>query len=242
MIVNLKDLGIETRLASTPSMLRALNTVATVVAKNKIAAIDGDPGNGKTTSVRLFRAQSNRATALATMPGRPNPLDLLRQIHRALHGPTHAHRLNRFELQTELLDHVADWGGVLIVDELQNSQVAALQDLVWLYEESDHAFGLVVVGTGVLQAIQEYPQLATRVMGSVTFQPLTGTDLITALQQMDDRLAVTPPASLLRHDNRDCKGNLRRWVQTVAWLDGLDVPAGSVVTDAVFERIGRNLP
>ena len=28
----------------------------------------------------------------------------------------------------------------------------------------------------------------------------------------------------------------------VAWLDGLDVPAGSVVTDAVFERIGRNLP
>ncbi len=241
-----KALGLDTDLASTPSMLTALDVIHSVMAKNKIVAIDGLPGYGKTTSVRLFREQcarnGGRPTALATMPGRPAPLDLLRMIYAAAHGHAPAGRMNRHEMQTELLAFFTDWDGVLIVDELQNSQIPSLADLVWLYEESQHAFGLVIVGTGVLEAIQAHRQLFTRVMGAVHFQALVGADLIEALHQMDDRLAATPNGVLLKHDNRHCKGNLRRWVQTVCWLNEFNLFPGRPVTQADFDRVGRSLP
>ncbi len=242
MTIDLALLGIETRLVPTSHMVEGLRTIHDVATQNRIAAIDGPPGSGKTTTVRLFREEVDRPCALATMPGRPAPLDLLRLIYQSLHGTPPGHKMSRLELQNSLLAHLTDWRGVLIVDELQNSAVASMQDLVWLYEESNHAFAIVVVGTGVIDAVRAYPQLLSRMMGSVTFEPLRGEALINAVQGLDLRLAATPTGVLLTHDLNACSGILRRWVMTVHWLDALNQPAGEPVTKDVLREVARRMP
>ncbi len=238
----LTSIGIETRFVATPFLVDGLETINSVVSLNRIAAIEGPAGSGKTTTVRYFRNSTDRPCALATMPGKPAPLDLLRFVYQALHGvPPHG-RMTRFELQNELLDYLVEWRGVLIVDELQNSAVASMQDLVWLYEESGHAFAVVVVGTNVLEAVSAYPQLLSRVMGAVSFRALTGEALLEAVKGLDSRFEVTPNGVLLTHDQNACGGILRRWVQTAMWLNSAGHPDGEPVTRDQFSDIARRLP
>lgn len=235
-------IGLVTDLVATPWLVKGLETIHSVVGLNKIAAIEGDPGTGKTTTVRVFREQCDRPVALATMPGRPAPLDLLRLIYQALNGVPPSGRVNKFGLQNELLEQLRDWGGVLIVDELQNSAVRSMQDLVWLYEESQHAFAVVVVGSNVLDAMHAYPQLLSRVMGSVTFAPLTGEVLIETVRGLDSRLDRTDVGALLVHDANACRGVLRRWIMTIEWLNMLDVPDETAVDEDTLSEITRRMP
>lgn len=236
----LTEIGVETQFVVTPYLLEGLDTIRNVVDQNRIAAVEGPAGSGKTTTVRYFTKTSARPCVMATMPGKPNPLDLLRFVYYALHG-TMPPKMDRFRLQNSLLQDLKSWRGVLIVDELQNSAVASLQDLVWLYEESQHAFAVVVVGTNVIEAIGAYPQLLTRVMGRVSFQTLQGESLMAALRELDPRLRLTSTGDLLRHDRLVCHGVLRTWVMTVLWLNSFDHPMDEPVSAEVFANIGRKL-
>ncbi|MGY1714366.1 AAA family ATPase [Geodermatophilus sp. SYSU D01106] len=231
-------LGLETSLVQTEFFTDGFLTAQAVLDGNDIVAFDGPPGTGKTTCARYVAQHAQRPAAVATMSFRPKPLDLLRYTHVALTGLPHTG--TRVQMQDDLLRIFRTWGGVLIVDELQNTQANALQELVWLYEESDHAFGLVVVGTGVISAAQQYPQLLSRIMGEVTFAPLRGERLIAAVQRLDARFAATPTRLLAQHDQAACAGLLRRWVQTVRWLNRLDV-TGAVTADDLAQ-IRRKLP
>ena len=174
------DLGLETDLAETSYFREGVLMARGVLATNGILAIDGVPGTGKTTCARFVAQTSDRPVALIRMSHKPAPLELLRRTYLAITGVKAGKRDTRFDLQEDLLDLLNDWDGVLIVDELQNSEANAMQELTWLYEESDHDFGLVVVGTNVTNAVLKYPQLETRIMGEHTFHPLRGQALISA--------------------------------------------------------------
>lgn len=229
------DLGLETDLAETTYFREGVLKARGVLATNGILAIDGVPGTGKTTCARFVAQTSDRPAALIRMSHRPAPLELLRRTYLAITGVKAGKRDTRFELQEDLLDVLTEWGGVLIVDELQNSEANAMQELTWLYEESDHDFGLVVVGTNVLNAVLKYPQLETRIMGEHTFHPLRGRALISAVRALDDRFTDADIAALSEHNEAICAGLLRRWVQTVRWLNAMDITTtvtASVLNDA----------
>jgi hypothetical protein len=231
-------IGLEANLAQTRFFTSGLLAANGVMSVNGIAAFDGVPGTGKTTCARYVASTAQRPHAIATMPHRPAPLDLLRHAFRAVTGMDH--NGTRFQMQNDLCTILRNWNGVLIIDELQNTQADAMQELVWLYEEVQHSFALVVVGTGVLGAVQRYPQLQSRIMGSVVFDALRGHDLIEAVQAMDPRFAATTPSVLAQHDQAVCAGLLRRWVQTVRWLNVLG-HEGPVTTDT-FAQIQTILP
>ncbi len=164
----------------------------------------------------------------------PAPLNLLRHTTLAITGQLGTG--SRVEMQNDLVKLLKQWQGVLIIDELQNTKAVGLQELVWLYEETGHAFGLVIVGTGVLAAAELYPQLASRIMGAVGFEPLYGDALIIAVQHLDQRLAATRVSLLAQHDQTACAGLLRRWVHTVRWLNAFGVTGAATADDLAQVR------
>lgn len=238
---NVASLGLSTQLAQTTQFMQGVFTAKAVIATNGIAAMEGVPGTGKTTTARYVAQTASRPCAIATMPHRPAPLDLLRHTYKAVTGLPPGTRDTRFEMQNNLLQILSDWQGVLIVDELQNTQANAMQELVWLYEETQHSFGLIIVGSTVLTAVQRYPQLASRIMGKVIFKPIRGMELIETVRQLDPRLAATDDAALIHHDDACAKGLMRTWAKTVEWLDVLGVTQGPV-SDETLAHIRATLP
>lgn len=217
------NLGLETDLAETSYFREGVLMARGVLATNGILAIDGVPGTGKTTCAKFVAQTSDRPVALIRMSHKPAPLELLRRTYLAITGIKAGKRDTRFDLQQDLIEVFGEWGGVLIVDELQHSEANAMQELTWLYEETDQDFGLVVVGTNVLNAVLKYEQLQTRIMGEHTFYPLRGRALISAVRALDDRFTDTDVAALAEHNEAACAGLLRRWVQTVRWLNTWDI-------------------
>ncbi|WP_148077004.1 ATP-binding protein [Nocardioides aurantiacus] len=217
------SLGLETELAETEFFRDGVLKARGVLNVNGILAIDGVPGTGKTTCARYVAQTCERPAALVRMSHRPAPLELLRRTHLAVTGRRPGKRDTRFQLQNDLLEFLCDWNGVLIVDELQNSEANAMRELTWLYEEADHDFGLIVVGTDVLNAVLKYPQLHSRIMGDHTFGTLRGTDLITAVRSLDRRFADAHTSALADHNEASCAGLLRRWVHTVRWLNSFNI-------------------
>ena len=122
--------------------------------------------------------------ALVTMTDRPAPLDVLRYTHAAISPIPAPPRATRYALGNDLRSLLIDWGGILVIDELQNCRENAMQELVWLHETTQGAFTLVVVGSGVHAALHRHPQLRSRVMAFATFERLKGEDVIKAARKL----------------------------------------------------------
>lgn len=159
---------------------------------------------------------------------------MLRYTYGAIGGGS-SDGMSHFDLPTEVLALLRERDWIVIVDEMQQAAAGAMAELVWLYEQAYHSFGIVVSGSGVLKAVKQYPQLATRIMGKVQFQPLTGEALLHAVTALDPRLAATPHTRLLAHNQALCLGRLRPWVLTIRWLDVLGIEHGPVPTNAFLQ-------
>lgn len=233
------DLGLVTPLIETEHFKTGVLIAGAACSGNEIVAFDGPPGTGKTTTVRHIANKLDRPFVIATMSDKPTPHELLRYIYRGVTGKEPGERA-RFNLQTETLRAIKDWGGVLLVDELQRTAANSLMELTWLYEESFHAFGLVVAGSGVLTAVKQHPQLATRILGKWEFKPLTGEALISTVTALDPRFAATLKGCINRHDRNFCRGNLRDWIRTLKWARNLKLDGP--LTDEQFETIANIMP
>lgn len=179
------------RLVEVPFFNRGVALARVALKGNEIIAFGDPAGTGKTTTARHVARVLDRPCAVITVPDRPAPLDLLRLIHVNVTGTEHGG--TRYDMTNELVRVLRAWAGVLIVDEMQNCGSRGMKELVHLYEATERSFAIAAVGTRVIEAIAEYPQLQSRVLGTVRFEPLHGPELVTAVRELDDRLADTPP-------------------------------------------------
>lgn len=225
-------------LALTPSFTRGFTEILGVSEKNGVIAIDGPSGTGKSTCVYAVADHVQRPMAVFTLTDDPTPLELLKRIVEALTGDRPLG--SRFDLQNEVLPLLRAWGGILAFDEFQASKQPIMRELTWAYEESGRGFALVLVGTGVQSALGRHPQLEGRLLGAVVFAPLTGNDMVQAVRVLDPRLSKATTDNLSRHDHKACNGLLRRWTQTIEWLDILEMTG--VATEAKLREVRDHLP
>lgn len=222
--------------ATTPSFVAAHVKMRAVASNRSIMAIDGEPGTGKTTCAVYTADVEHVPAAVVTMTDRPAPLDVLRYTYAAITG-SRAPKATHYELGNEVRDLLAGWGGILVVDELQNCRENAMQELVWLHETTQGAFTLVVVGSGVHAALRRYPQLRSRVMAFATFERLVGADMIRAARKLHPTgFADTDDQVLHQHDAVFCRGLMRDWKMTVNWLTTLHVEGPVTAQDLARVR------
>lgn len=223
--------------ANTPSFASAHLKMRAVAAHRGIMAIDGEPGTGKTTCAVYTADVEHLPAALVTMTDRPAPLDVLRYTHAAISPIPAPSRATRYELGNDLRSLLIDWGGILVVDELQNCRENAMQELVWLHETTQGAFTLVVVGSGVHAALHRHPQLRSRVMAYATFERLTGDDVTKAARKLHrDGFEGTSDRILHQHDAVFARGLMRDWRTTVKWLAALGIDGPVTAKDFALVR------
>lgn len=226
--------GMPITVVETPFLLEGIDVASTVLATQAIGLFDGPVGTGKTTTAEWVASQQQAPTINLTMPPRPAKLTALRKIVRALSGDDYG--VSGDALEDAAIDLLKDWGGLLIVDEVQTIGGQGISELRYIHDLTRESFGLLLVGNGVENAIRSQPALDDRVLVRARFQRLTGDDLIEVLHELDPRLKRTATGILARIDQRHCRGRLRNWSQILVLLD-VDYPDATRIDGALADEL-----
>lgn len=206
----------------TPIARRALLASKVTLASQRIGFFDGPPGTGKTTTALEVAARVNRPVHVVTMPARPAPLEVLRRVIAAFKGELGAG--TKAQMEDEAVAILTGWGGLLIVDEVQNIGTPGIHTLRYLHDRSACSFAMLLVGWRALETIQAHPDLESRVIAFVEFEPLTGKDLLEYVFARHPELTGTPPEVIRHLDDTSARGNLREWRNITETIAALNLP------------------
>jgi DNA transposition AAA+ family ATPase len=199
----------EEKFVRTDISNRAVVAAMLTIQTNSIGFFEGPPGTGKTTTAKEVARLVERPVKMVTLRFRPAHLDILRLIHNSFTGSTG--NLSKFQMEDEISQLLQGWGGLLIVDEVQNCGTAGIQSLRYLHDASDCSFAMLLVGWQALATIEAHPDLRSRVSAQAEFNPLTGKALIAYVRERHVQFADTPEDLLVYANSRYAAGNLRNW-------------------------------
>ncbi len=209
-------------LVRTPSFQNAQTAMNSILKRNRIGLIDGPPGTGKTTFAQWAAERCGRPSAVATMPENPLPNDFLRVAIVAVTGHNPSGH-NKTEMEAELIAALAEWQGLLILDEIQNVGLRGLTEARYIHDLTRPQFPLLLVGWGANATVQENRPLNERIRQKRFFRPLAGEDLFDTVRAIDERFNEVPNDLIRYADDRYAKGLLRRWVNLTETLQDWEV-------------------
>jgi MoxR-like ATPase len=133
----------------TPSFTNAHVLLQAGTSMNRPVSVDGEPGTGKTTCVVYTAELIDRPVAIVTMPARPSPNDLMRFAYEAVTQARRRPKARRTSSSPRLLlEALRDWGGVLVVDEVQHCRPDVDRaSSCGCSRRAQRSFGLVLVGS-----------------------------------------------------------------------------------------------
>jgi AAA domain len=221
-------------LVRTPSFEHATTAMNTILNRNKIGVIDGPPGTGKTTFAQWAAERCDRPSAIAVMPQKPLPLDLLRLCITAVTGHNPAGR-NKSELEAELVFALSAWQGLLILDEVQNVGVGGLTEARYIHDITRPKFPLLLVGWGAMSTIRLNQPLNDRIRTRRNFKLLHGQELFDTIDELDPRFAAVPRDLIRLANDLYAGGNLRKWIDIIETLEDweVDVIDETAIRDAI---------
>jgi MoxR-like ATPase len=222
-------------LVKTPSFQNAQTGMNSILKRNRIGLIDGPPGTGKTTFAQWAAERCGRPSAVATLPENPNPLDILRVAIIAVtgHNPTGQ---NKSDMEAELIRSIAEWQGLLILDEVQNVGLHGLTEARFIHDMTRPRFPLLLVGWGASATVRGNRPLNERIRQRRFFRPLQGTDLFETVRAIDERFNNVPDDLIRYADDKFGNGLLRRWVDITETLEDFEVTTvrKDDLTDAII--------
>ena len=131
-------------IVGTPSLQRGAIVAQSALSTLDIGMLDGPPGTGKTQTAEIIAACAGVDVVTVTMPYRPAPHALLRLVIQGFTGDIpdgmQAHLIN------DAIACLRNWGGLLIVDEVQNAGTPGIQTLRHLHDDSRCKFAMLLVG------------------------------------------------------------------------------------------------
>lgn len=208
--------------ASTRYLERAQLAFTLAVRQKAMLLLDGPPGTGKSTTAAACVAQAAGAgvpTAYLAIPERPSPTDLLRLIIEALAGVPGVG--SKHEMENEVRALLSAFGGVLVVDEVQNLQRSGLQELRYLHDDGQTNVTFLLVGWQAEAVIRAHPDLDSRIRYRVPFQPINRADVPGIVRQLHPVVAEADEHLLWAVDDRYGHGILRQWSSFIACAESL---------------------
>ena len=199
-------------LAETPSMKRAEIAFHLTCKQRNIMLIDGPPGTGKTTATARWASQAEAGGTPAiyvVIPERPSINDVLRIIIEALRGVRSTG--TKHDMENEARAYLAEFGGLLIVDEVQNLKRTGIQELRYLHDDTQTDFAMLLSGWQAEEIITQHPDLDSRVAYRTRFTPIEHSDLPAVIADMAPWLSTDEPGLLPYIDATYAAGNMRLW-------------------------------
>lgn len=209
-----------------------------------MAGFFGDAGTGKTHALETWLDRHHPHHAFITASPSPGKKEIFEEIIYALTGaiPTGTAVQLRRECEALLWDQQP----LLIIDEAQHLTHLWLRQLRGLYDHGQGRNSIFLIGgQGCADRLKSDPMLWRRVSIRTYFRPLTGAELVSALQQYHPLLANTPAELLTGLDHRaGFDGNLREWAYFVLYAEPMakrqrDPKLTAKVARAALARMGR---
>lgn len=221
--------------ALTPSMRRADTAFSLTVRQKAIMLIDGPPGTGKTTASARWAAQAEAAgigVIYVAIPERPSPTELLRLLIEAVSGVPSGG--TKHEMENEVRALLSSFGGLLIVDEVQNLRRSGMQELRYIHDDSQTDTALLLSGWQAEAVVRERPDLDSRIGYRAVFAPLAAQELPGVLAEIAPWLDAEAD-TIHRVDTIYGKGILRRWHRFLSAAHDLvgDAPLTQEIADDI---------
>ncbi len=177
--------------------------------------LSGPGGTGKTFAVDAYFADRASDAVKIHLESRVHGWGFLRRLVEELGGVPGG---GSEALMDALRDAVGGRHVYVYVDEADLLNRDSLRVLRYLRDQRDLWMAFVLVGTDFAPAYAKVPELWSRVTRRVSFAPLEGTSLVSALAAYHPFLAAADAPLLLAIDAEHCQGNWRVWTTELETL------------------------
>lgn len=186
--------------------------------RGKIMAVSGPVGVGKTEATAQALRDLNQRAAWIQMSTGLSARGHMAEIWRGVTGTRAADEL--LDIRDDLIEYLrTNDTQVLAMDDAHFIPPSGLRVLVSVWNELHLLRGrgipMVLIGNGLLRKLAVVPEALSRVGPRVEAAPLHGESLLSALTQIEPRLADSEPDMLLDIDRRFLKGELRQWAEFI---------------------------